>query len=147
MSFGHDQHRRSAAWDIGAGPRNYVTLVVTQAANSLSALMTIWLLTRLLGANGYGQIAAIVAADMRRVIAIYAAGALAAALFGVWRLRHLIGPPVMPNAQPLRRILYFSLPLIPQSLVSYFSTNYLDAWFILRYLSAADWECTQSPIS
>lgn len=260
MSTSHDQQRRSATWDVSAGPRNYVTLLMTQAASSLSALITIWLLTRLLGAGGYGQITAIVAAAVlistaalswsamslarigceefvttgrivetfwtrtlillvnwglvlltaplwlrpvadwlhltgegqillfvylgavswwahiqhalqgvklqrllgrlmaverllilagavllvlgggtaRTVIAIYAAGAMVAAAFGIWRLRHLIGHPVKPNAQLLRRLLIFSLPLIPQSLVSYFSTNYLDAWFILRFLSAAD---------
>lgn len=257
-SISHDEQRRSAAWDVSAGPRNYVTLVVTQGASSLSALITIWLLTRLLGAGGYGQIAAIVAAAMLvntaalgwsamslarigceefvttgrivetfwtrtwllllnwglvlmtaplwlrpvgnwlrlpdetqglifiylgavslwghiqyalqgvklqrllgrlmaaerllilagavllvwggasapKVIAVYAAGALAAALFGIWRLRHLIGHRMISNVQLLRRLLLFSFPLIPQSLVSYFSTNYLDAWFILRYLSA-----------
>lgn len=260
MSTSHDEQRRSVAWDVSAGPRNYVTLVMTQAASSFSALVTIWLLTRLLGASGYGEISAIIAAAVlistaalgwsamalarigceefvntgritetfwtrtlilllnwalvlstaplwlhpvtewlhltsdgqvllfvylgavscwghiqqalhgvklqrllgrllaaerllilagagllvlgsasaQKVIMIYAAGALATAVFGLWRLRHLIGRPVAPEKQLLRRILIFSLPLIPQSLVSYFSTNYLDAWFILRYLTAAD---------
>jgi O-antigen/teichoic acid export membrane protein len=260
MSTSHDQQRRSAAWDVSAGPRNYVTLVVTQAASSLSALVTIWLLTQLLGASGYGQVAAIVAAAMlvgtaalgwsamalarigceefvktgritetfwtrtfilllnwglialtaplwlpavsawlrltgeaqvllfvylgavswwgniqyalqgvklqsllgrllaaerllilmgaaalvwggislRKVIAIYVVGAIASSVYGLWRLRHLIGRPARPGGQLVRRMLLFSLPLIPQSLVSYFSTNYLDAWFILRYMSAAD---------
>ena len=54
MSSSHDQQRRSAAWDIGAGPRNYLMLVMTQVISSLAALSTIWLLTRLLGASGYG---------------------------------------------------------------------------------------------
>ncbi len=260
MSSSHDQQRRSAAWDIGAGPRNYLTLVMTQVIGSLSSLVTVWLLTRLLGVGGYGQVAAIIAAafligtaalnwsamslarigceefvrtgritetfwtrtliltlnwllvivtvpfwlhlvagwlhltreaqlllfvylgatslwghvqsallgaklqrlvgrlqaterllilagaamlavggaSLTGVIASYAGGALSAALIGLWRLRHLIGHPAALKLALLRRVLTFSLPLIPHSLVNYFSTNYLDAWFILRYLSVAD---------
>lgn len=260
MSTSHDQQRRSAAWDINAGLRNYAMLLVTQVVGSFSALATVWLLTRLLGASGYGQIAAIIAAVMligtaamnwsamalarigceefvrtgritetfwtrtlilllswglvlitapfwlhpvaawlhltreaqillfvylaavscwghiqyalqgaklqslmgqlmaaERVLILigvivlaiggaslkgaviaYAAGAMVAAFIGIWRLRHLIGWPVIPNLPLVRQVLLFSLPLIPHSLVGYFSTNYLDAWFILRHLTAAD---------
>lgn len=260
MSTSHDQQRRSAAWDINAGLRNYVTLVATQVVGSLAALATVWLLTRLLGANGYGQIAAIFAAVMligtaamnwsamalarigceefvragritetfwtrtwilllswglvlvtapvwlhpvairlhltreaqillfaylaavscwghiqyalqgaklqslmgrlmavervliltgaivlafggaslRGAVIAYVTGAMIAAFIGIWRLRYLIGWPVMPNLPLVRQVLLFSLPLIPHSLVGYFSTNYLDAWFILRHLTAAD---------
>src|SRR5947207_14022406 len=34
-------------------------------------------------------------------------------------------------------MLKFSLPVLPTSLVGYMSTNYLDAFFITHYLSAA----------
>lgn len=260
MSFGHDQHRRSAAWDIIAGPRNYLTLVLTQVFGSLAALVTVWLLSHLLGTTGYGQIAAIIAAayligtgalnwsamslsrigceefvqtgritktfwartfililswllilasmpfwlqpisiwlhltheaqvllfvylaavslwghvqyalqgaklqslmgqlmaaeraliltgalilainggSLRGAILAYVVGAATAALIGIWRLRHLIGRPVIPDLPVLKKIFLFSLPLIPHSLVGYFSTNYLDAWFILRHLTASD---------
>ncbi|HMV51583.1 MAG TPA: hypothetical protein PKD31_27825, partial [Blastocatellia bacterium] len=62
MPISRDEQRRSAAWDVLAGPRNYLTLVFTQFISSLSALATVWLLTRLLGASGYGQVAALIAA-------------------------------------------------------------------------------------
>jgi O-antigen/teichoic acid export membrane protein len=260
MSTSHDEQRRSVTWDISAGPRNYLTLVASQMIGSITSLLTVWLLTRLLGASGYGQVAAIIAAafligtaglnwsalslvrigceefvqtgritetfwgrtliltlnwivvlsttplwlppvaawlqlsgeaqvllfvylaanswwghiqyalqgaklqtlvgrlqaaervlilagavilvtgsrTLTAVITIYAAGSLIASLIGFWQLRRFIGRPATPKAVLLRRILIFSLPLIPQSLVSYFSANYLDAWFILHYLSAAD---------
>ncbi len=260
MPISRDEQRRSAAWDILAGPRNYLTLIVTQFISSLSALATVWLLTRLLGAGGYGQVAALIAAafliataalnwsamslarigceefvetgrltqtfwtrtyllalnwllilatapfwqpllanrlhltreaqfllfaylaalslfghvqhalmgaklqslsgrlqaaerlliltgaallfwkggSVVGVIAVQAVGSLCASLVGLWRLRRLIGRPVLLKPVLLRRVLLFSLPLIPQSLIGYFSTNYLDAWFIQHYLSAAD---------
>jgi len=86
MSTSHDEQRRSVAWDVSAGPRNYVTLVMTQAASSFSALVTIWLLTRLLGASGYGEISAIIAA----AVLISTAAAMMA----------LISPyPLAPNSR------------------------------------------------
>lgn len=260
MSVSHDQQRRSVAWDVIAGPRNYVLLVGTQIFSSLSSLLTVWLLTRLLGAEGYGQVAALIAAAMlvgmvalnwsamalarigceefvetgnitdtfwtrtgilllnwllllvtaplwfrslarwlhltnemqfwllvylaslsawthvqyglqaaklqglngrllalekllilggavaltltgaalTKIVMAYAFGALAAAVCGLWRLRHFIGRVRGLNFALASRVLLFSLPLIPQSLVSYFSTNYLDAWFLLHYGSPAD---------
>ena len=38
----------------------------------------------------------------------------------------------------LKRMLTFSLPVLPASLVGYMSSNYLDAFFITHYLSRAD---------
>lgn len=260
MSIRHDQQRRSVAWDVFAGPRNYLLLVGTQFLSSVAALLTVWMLTRLLGAEGYGRVAALIAAAMligmvalnwsamalarigceefvetgritdtfwtrtgilllnwllvlvtaplwfgslarwlhltgemqfwlllylaslsawthvqyglqaaklqglvgrllalerllilsgalvltvhgaslTRIVAAYATGALAAAVCGLWRLRHLIGRARGLNLALAGRVLLFSLPLIPQSLVSYFSTNYLDAWFLLHYRSSAE---------
>lgn len=260
MPIRHDQQRRSVAWDVFAGPRNYLLLVGAQLISSLASLLTVWILTHLLGAEGYGQVAALIAAAMlvgmvalnwsamslarlgceefvetghitdtfwtrtfllvfnwllvlvtaplwfrslarwlhlthemqfwllvylaslsawthvqyglqasklqgiagkllalerllilggavalavngaslNKIIAAYAGGALVAALLGLWRLRHLIGGLRGFKLDLAWRMLLFSLPLIPQSLVSYFSTNYLDAWFILHYRSAAD---------
>lgn len=260
MSIRHDQQRRSVTWDVFAGPRNYLLLVGTQFLSSLASLLTVWLLTQLLGAEGYGQVAALIAAAMlvgmvalnwsamalarigceefvetgritdtfwtrtgilllnwllvlvtaplwfrslarwlhlsdemqfwlliyllslsawmhvqyglqaaklqglvgrllalerllilvgaiflalngaslTRIVVAYAGGALAATLCGLWRLRHLIGRVRGLNLALAGRVILFSLPLIPQSLVSYFSTNYLDAWFILHYRSPAE---------
>ncbi len=260
MSIRHDQQRRSVTWDVSAGPRNYLQLVGTQLLSSLASLLTVWILTRVLGAAGYGRVAALIAAAMligmvalnwsamalarigceefvetgritdtfwtrtgilllnwllvlvtaplwfralaswlqlnnemqfwllvylaslsawahvqyalqaaklqglvgrllalerllilsgaillalngaslTKIVAAYASGALAAAVGGLWRLRHLIGRVRGLNPALAGRVLLFSLPLIPQSLISYFSTNYLDAWFILHYRSSAD---------
>ena len=38
----------------------------------------------------------------------------------------------------IKKLLRFSVPLIPYSLIGYFSTNYLDAIFISQYLTKAD---------
>lgn len=260
MPISRDEQRRSATWDVLTGPRNYLRLIATQFIGSAAALVTVWLLTQLLGASGYGQVAALVAAafliataalnwsamslarigceefvetgrltntfwtrtyllmlnwflvlatapfwypwlterllltrntqfllfaylaalslfghvqhaligaklqslagrlqatertlilagaalliwkgaSVGSVIAVQVMGSFCASFVGLWRLRRMIGLPAPLKPALLRRILMFSLPLIPQSLIGYFSTNYLDAWFIQRYLSAAD---------
>lgn len=71
------------------------------------------------------------------VIAIYIAGSLLAMVAGIRQLWPLIYPGICIDRKLLKRILIFSLPLLPYSVTAYFSTNYLDSWFILRSLSIA----------
>lgn len=59
-------------------------------------------------------------------------------LVGLFAIRKLFSWRVEVDVVWLKNILRFSLPLIPFSLVGYFSTNYLDAIFISQYLTKAD---------
>jgi O-antigen/teichoic acid export membrane protein len=252
--------RRDAKWDIRSGPRNYLSLIGSQAAGSLLSFATTWLATRSLGPGGYGGVVAVLAASqmlvqiathwsaislsrygceefvetgrlpnafwarllilgfsllivvgasplwltpvasllhlprdtrplvllhvlvtslwihvqqtlqgaklMRTqglllateraitflgvialvatatvspfsVISIYILAAGAASTVGLWRLRVLIYPGITLDRSLLRQMILFSVPLVPNALVGYFSTSYIDAIFIANYLSAA----------
>jgi len=66
---------------------------------------------------------------------VYFIGPLAASLVGLFRLRTLIWPVSQIDFPLLKRMLRFSLPIIPTAFVGFLSTNYLDALFILHFLS------------
>ena len=72
------------------------------------------------------------------IISAYILAPLGAAATGLWYLRKLVFPIAGPDRRLLRRMLKFSLPIFPASLVGYMSTNYLDAFFITHYLSSRD---------
>jgi O-antigen/teichoic acid export membrane protein len=55
--------RRSSAWDISNAPRNYVSLIVTQAGSAVFSFASVWLLTHYLGGEGYGGVVAVIAAS------------------------------------------------------------------------------------
>lgn len=55
--------RQSSAWDIRNAPKNYFYLVVFQIGSALFSFASVWLLTRFLGADGYGGIVAVIAAS------------------------------------------------------------------------------------
>jgi len=55
--------RQSANWDIQNAPKNYVSLVLTQAGSAFFAFASVWLITKTLGSEGYGGIIAIIAAS------------------------------------------------------------------------------------
>ncbi|MEK6281563.1 MAG: oligosaccharide flippase family protein [Acidobacteriota bacterium] len=67
----------------------------------------------------------------------YILAPIGACLAGLWRLRNLIFPVVGIDRALLKRMLTFSLPILPASFVGYMSSNYLDAFFITHYLSGA----------
>lgn len=77
-------------------------------------------------------------ASFLTVVVAYIFAPLGAATVGIWYIRKLIFPISAPDPALLRRMLAFSLPILPASLVGYMSTNYLDAFFITHYLSVAD---------
>jgi O-antigen/teichoic acid export membrane protein len=73
------------------------------------------------------------------VVAVaYIVGPLGASIVGLRRLRQLILPVEGIDRTLLKRMLTFSLPALPASLVGYMSSNYLDAFFITHYLSRAE---------
>lgn len=250
--------RRGASWDLVQGPKNYVSLVSAQVAAALLSFGSVWLATRYLGADGYGGVAAIIAASQlvlllgvhwttltvarfgceefvetgriattfwtrlailvpnvvlvlaltplllpllsrllhlptnfawlvlslflintswvhvqqglqgakllrfqgwlltfERVLIflsicwlsfsgkisiwtvawVYFIGPLGATVVGLFRLRKLIWPIARLDFPLLKRMLHFSLPIIPTAFVGFLSTNYLDALFILHFLS------------
>jgi O-antigen/teichoic acid export membrane protein len=72
------------------------------------------------------------------VAGAYTLAPLLMMLVGGWRVRALIVPWPGWNGPLLRRMVRFSLPLIPTAMVGYLSTNYLDAVFITQLLSTRD---------
>lgn len=55
--------RQSSSWDIRNAPRNYMSLVLFQAASAAFSFGAVWLITRHLGSEGYGGIVAVIAAS------------------------------------------------------------------------------------
>jgi O-antigen/teichoic acid export membrane protein len=66
---------------------------------------------------------------------VYFIGPLGASIAGLFRLRKLIWPIPQLDFPLLKRMLRFSLPIIPTAFVGFLSTNYLDALFILHFLT------------
>ncbi len=59
-------------------------------------------------------------------------------VIGLWQIRNLISWKIDFDREIMRKMLKFSIPLIPFSLIGYFSTSYLDAIFISQYLSKTE---------
>lgn len=70
--------------------------------------------------------------------AIYIASPFLMTFIGLFQLRKLISWHIRFDTEILRKILKFSVPLIPFYLTGYLTTNYLDAIFISQYLSKSD---------
>jgi len=70
--------------------------------------------------------------------AVYIITPLIAMFIGLWQMRALISVKPVFDKEQIKRILAFSLPLIPFTVVGFFSTNYLDAFFISPYLSKSE---------
>lgn len=68
----------------------------------------------------------------------YIAGPLVAILGALFVLRTYVISRFSIDWDFLRKFLAFSLPLLPFSLVGYFSGSYIDAVFLTRYLSTKD---------
>lgn len=76
-------------------------------------------------------------ASFLTVVLAYIFSPLGAAAAGFYALRKLVFPLSGIDRELLPKMLKFSLPILPASLVGYMSTSYLDAFFITHYLSAA----------
>lgn len=74
-------------------------------------------------------------ADLYSVTWAYVLSPLVVSAIALWKLRKLIRPVVWPDRVTLKRILLFSFPLLPSALISYFASGYLDAFFIVHFLS------------
>lgn len=59
-------------------------------------------------------------------------------ILGLWQIRKLFSWKFDFDKEIFRKLLKFSVPLIPFSLIGYLSTNYLDAIFISQYLNKTE---------
>lgn len=71
-------------------------------------------------------------------VAAYIAAPALMTVAGIRRLAAYMSWSPSGGITSMGPVLRFSIPLIPYSLVGYFSTNYLDAIFITQYMSRAD---------
>lgn len=71
-------------------------------------------------------------------IAAFIIAPLLMSFAGLFALRRLISGKIEFDTEWIKKMLRFSIPLIPFTVVGYFSTSYLDAIFISQYLSKSD---------
>jgi O-antigen/teichoic acid export membrane protein len=76
--------------------------------------------------------------DSLSAVMAYIAAPAVMTVAGLISIRKLFSWRIRVSSMMIRRLLIFSVPLIPYSLIGYFSTNYLDAIFIKQYLNDAD---------
>src|SRR5882724_1723662 len=62
VNIANPDARRHPHWDVRHAFSNYSILILGNAAGAAFAFLNIWLATRSLGANGYGTVAALIAA-------------------------------------------------------------------------------------
>ncbi len=74
----------------------------------------------------------------QNAILFYACSPFLMASAGIWFLRHYIFRKFSVDGKFLREMFVYSVPLLPFSLVGYFSTGYVDAVFIAGFLSTKD---------
>lgn len=65
----------------------------------------------------------------------YIAGSAAATILGLFYLRHLIWARFTVDFDFYKKIILFSLPMLPFTLVGYFAGGHIDALFISKYFS------------
>ncbi len=76
--------------------------------------------------------------DGMTAVAAYIAAPAVVGVAGLFAIRRMFSWRISIKIESIKRLLRFSVPLIPYSLIGYFSTNYLDAIFISQYLSKSD---------
>jgi O-antigen/teichoic acid export membrane protein len=55
-----------------------------------------------------------------------------------WQIRQFVSFKIVIDREWIKKLLSFSIPLIPYSVTSFFCTNYLDAFFITKYLTKSE---------
>lgn len=76
--------------------------------------------------------------DVRSALIIYAAGQIFVSVVGIWLLRKYISVKPEFDRETFAKMWRFSYPLIPFTLIGYFSSSYVDAIFIAQYLEKSD---------
>ena len=72
------------------------------------------------------------------IVLCYIAAPAAMVLVAAVKLRSLIFSRFSLDSQFFKKIVFYSVPLFPFSLIWYFSGNYVDAIFISTFLSTSD---------
>ena len=78
------------------------------------------------------------ALEFQSAVICYIAAPAVVMVAGLLQLRSVIVRPFSFRKEDVKKIVVYSLPLVPYGLVGYFSGSYLDAIFITSYLSTAD---------
>lgn len=55
-----EKDRRTSEWDISAGPKNFLLLVIFQFGMAAFSVLSVWLATKYLGAQGYGGLSSVI---------------------------------------------------------------------------------------
>ena len=76
--------------------------------------------------------------DFYSAVVLYIVSPFLMILTGLGFLRNYIFSKFTVNKKFLREIIVYSIPLLPFSLIGYFSTSYVDAVFITGFLSVKD---------
>lgn len=63
QNFSPASERQSSDWDVKNAPKNYISMAFSQGGSVVFAFASVWLLTRVLGSDGYGTVVAIIAAS------------------------------------------------------------------------------------
>jgi O-antigen/teichoic acid export membrane protein len=134
----HYHLTRSASWLLGAFVLSTALSTqmqfAMQAAKRPRETAIVLLLERVLVFAGLVWIVTSQVASLTTVVTAYVTGALIAAFTGMVILRRELSP-FAANLQMARKMIGFSLPLMATMMVGFFSTNFVDAFFILKYLS------------
>jgi O-antigen/teichoic acid export membrane protein len=83
-------------------------------------------------------LAAAHALQLSNVVICYIAAPAVMAVFGLFKVRSLILSRFSVDKAFVKTVLAYSVPLLPLSLVGYFSGSYVDAIFISSFLSTRD---------
>ena len=111
----------------------------TMQASKLPRLQGVMLaVERMLIFAGLGGLILAGRLDGLTAISAYIAAPVIMTVTGLFVIRGLFSWRIRINSDSVKSLLKFSLPLIPYSLIGYFSTNYLDAIFISQYLTKSD---------
>jgi len=69
---------------------------------------------------------------------VYTISNLIVALLGFWKISPFITKNLIPDYEWVKKIIFFSLPLFPLSILGFLSANYLDVIFISHFLTIKD---------
>jgi len=89
----------------------------------------------------FAGIFALTAAEILRpleAMLCYIVAPVAMIVLGFFKLRHFIFTRFDIDREFLRKVLAYSIPLLPFSLVGYFAGSYVDAIFVSKFLSTRD---------
>ena len=121
---------------IGSSALTVQTQYALQAAKRPRSTALVLVLERALVSVGLLMLMATHRALLSTVVLAYVSGAVIAAGFGMFLLRDLLHP-VSTSAAMAHKMLRFSLPLVANGVVGYLASNFIDAFFLLKYLSFA----------